>query len=84
MLCHDARNLPVCVRLSECEIVVVCLRLNYICQEILTVIFGLFPGDENSTCQPERVTCKISTRPAVLTLKLTSGHALKEITLFFA
>ena len=28
-ICHDARNLPVCGRLLECETVVVCLRLNY-------------------------------------------------------
>ena len=29
-MCHDARSLPVCARLSEFERVVVCLRLNYI------------------------------------------------------
>ena len=48
----------------------------------MTVIFHLFPGDENTTCQTGRVTCTICTRPAVLTLKLVSGHALKEITLY--
>lgn len=48
----------------------------------MTVIFGLFPGDENTTCQTGQVTCSISTRPAVLTLKLVSGRALKEITLY--
>ena len=48
----------------------------------MTVIFGLFPGDENTTCQTWQVTCTISTHPAVLTLKLVSGSALKEITLY--
>lgn len=48
----------------------------------MTVIFGLFPGDENTTCQTWQVNCTISTHPAVLTLKLVSGRALKEITLY--
>ena len=48
----------------------------------MTVIFGLFPGDENTTHQTGRVTCSIFTRPAVLTLKLVSGRALKKITLY--
>ena len=81
-MCHDARSLPVCARLSECERVVVCLRWSYILSKNHDSYFRFIPGDENITCQTGWVTCTISTRPAVLILKLVSGRALKEITLY--
>lgn len=80
-ICHDVRNLPVCARLSECE-TVVCLRLNYILSKNHDSYFRFISWRWKYHCQTRRVTCTISTRPAVLTLKLVSEHALKEITLY--
>lgn len=71
--------MPVCARLSECE-TVVCLRLNYILSKNHDSY--LYFLEMKIPRQTRRVTCTISTRPAVLTLKLVSRHALNETTLY--
>ena len=50
------------------------------CQKTMTVIYISWRWKYH--CQTRRVTCTISTRPAVLTLKLVSRHALNETTLY--
>ena len=51
------RKICVCVRPSECERVVVCLKYILSKESIYdSLMFGLFPEDENSTRQTGRVT----------------------------